>query len=161
MTSVINHAVRFALHASLALFLTLAVSQLSVAQIFNSSPDDSESTNTVGGTPQMYEDAEVKQTAWPSIPLPKISMPQISMPDMSVITGPVKSGYGKVSTGTKKAWEGTKEMFTFGKDNSPRKSSHSSQPKQGFWGRMFSPEPEEPNVPQTVGEWMSQPRLDP
>ncbi len=161
MTSVINHSVRYALHASLVLLLTLAVCQSSVAQIFNGSSGESESKSTVGGTPQMHADAEVKQTAWPSVPLPKISMPKISMPDMSVITGPVKSGYGKVTTGTKKAWEGTKEMFTFGKGNSTSQTSSSSQPKQGFWGRMFSPEPEEPNVPQTVGEWMSQPRLDP
>jgi hypothetical protein len=83
------------------------------------------------------------------------------MPDMSVVTGPVKSGYSKVTTGTKKAWEGTKEMFTFGDNESSSQTAANAQPKEGFWSRMFSKEPEKPSGPQTVGEWMSQPRLDP
>jgi hypothetical protein len=86
-------------------------------------------------------------------------MPKISMPDMSVITTPVKAGYGKVADGTKKAWEGTKEIFTFGKDSSA--STSQSQPKESMWKRMFSSEPDKNDGPQTVGEWMSQPRLDP
>jgi hypothetical protein len=104
-------------------------------------------------------DSEVKQTAWPSIPLPKITMPKISMPDMSVITTPMKAGYGKVTEGTKKAWEGTKEIFTFGKGDTAAVSH--SQPKESIWKRMFSSEPDKNDGPQTVGEWMAQPRLDP
>ncbi|MDZ4658643.1 MAG: hypothetical protein SH868_13790 [Bythopirellula sp.] len=112
-----------------------------------------------GGAPQMHQDAAVKQAAWPSIPMPKITMPKISMPDMSAITAPVKSGYSKVTAGTKNAWEGTKEMLTFGKGDSAAQAG--SQPKQGFWSKLFPSEPAKPDGPQTVGEWMSQPRLDP
>lgn len=105
----------------------------------------------------MRADSEVKQTAWPSIPLPKITLPTVTMPDMSVITAPVKSGYGKVSEGTRRAWEGTKEMFTFGQGNSAPAAR--SQPQPSFWKRMFTSEPEKNDGPQTVGEWMAQPRL--
>lgn len=107
------------------------------------------------------QDSEVKQTSWPSLPLPKITMPKISMPDMSTVTAPFKSGYSKVTAGTKSAWEGTKEMFSFGKnDASAAKAQAGGQEKQGFWQRLISNEPEKPDGPQTVGEWMSQPRLD-
>lgn len=146
--------------ASLAFGVALFCSQIVQAQILNSQPSGTH--QSVGGTPQMHQDPEVRQSSWPSIPLPKISMPKVSMPDFSPITNPFKSGYQKVSSGTKKAWEGTKEMLTFGGE-SPSQSApkQSAQDKQGFWSRMFSSEPEQPSGPQTVGEWMAQPRLDP
>jgi hypothetical protein len=144
---------RFASRFVVAVALTVVMNQLAAAQIFGGSDNKT--------APPVRQDSEVKQTAWPSIPLPKISMPKISMPDMSVVTGPVKSGYSKVTTGTKKAWEGTKEIFTFGDGESASQTAAGSQPREGFWSRMFSKEPEKPSGPQTVGEWMSQPRLDP
>jgi hypothetical protein len=148
-------------HLSLAITVSLALCQAGEAQIFNGSPPTAEEQPTVGGTPQMRQDSEVKQTAWPSIPLPKISMPSISMPDMSAITAPVKSGYSKMATGTKKVWEGTKEMFTFGKNDAPTQTvaRTSAQSEPGFWERLTSPAPKK-DGPQTVGEWMAQPRLD-
>lgn len=142
--------------------ITFALVFCHMAQPTSLSAQSTGAPEAVGGTPQMYEDSEVRQTGWPSIPLPKITMPKVSMPDMSSITGPVKSGYQKVSTGTARAWEGTKEMFTFGgEESSPSGSRQSAQQKQGFWSKMFTSEPEPSSGPQTVGEWMSQPRLDP
>ena len=109
----------------------------------------------------MHQDPEVEQTGWPSLPLPKITMPRltmpkVSMPDMGTVTKPVKASFGKISSGTKKAWEGTKEIFTFGGHKEPQPA----ESNQGFWKRLFSSEPEQPSGPQTVGEWMAQPRLD-
>ena len=152
--------VRHVFLSSLTLTFLLVACQSGAAQVLTGS---SSKSGAPGGAPQMHQDSAVKQTAWPSIPLPKITMPKISMPDMSAITAPIKSGYSKVATGTKNAWEGTKEMFTFGKGDSAAQPAArtSSQQKQGFWGKMFSSEPAKPDGPQTVGEWMSQPRLDP
>jgi hypothetical protein len=144
----------FARRLFVAVALTVVMSDFAAAQVFGGSENKT-------APPALHQDSEVKQTAWPSIPMPKISMPKISMPDMSVVTGPVKSGYSKVTSGTKKAWEGTKEMFTFGDGESAQQTAAASEPKQGFWSRMFSKEEEKPSGPQTVGEWMSQPRLDP
>jgi hypothetical protein len=145
---------RYLSHSSLALIFALATGEISSAQIFNAGENSSASNHT-----SMKMDSEVKQSSWPSIPLPKITMPQVSMPDMSIITTPVKSGYDKVTAGTKKAWEGTKEIFTFGKgDSAPARRS---QPKASIWQRMFSTEPDKKDGPQTVGEWMAQPRLEP
>lgn len=141
---------------SFMLVLWSATCTVSSAQIFTGS-DDGPTAN-----PAVHKDPAVQQTAWPSIPLPKITMPKVSMPDMSLITTPVKAGFGKITSGTKKAWEGTKEIFTFGKgDSNPSAGPQDSQPKKSFWGKIFSSEPEPQDGPQTVGEWMSQPRLDP
>lgn len=135
-------------HFSLILAFTSALCVPSNAQLLGG-----------GNNSNVKVDTEVKQTSWPSIPLPRITMPKIYMPDMSAITTPVKAGYGKVAEGTKKAWEGAKEIFTFGRDNST--SAAQTQPKESIWKRMFSSEPEKNDGPQTVGEWMAQPRLDP
>jgi hypothetical protein len=139
--------------SSLVIACMFAICAPGNAQIFSGGEKSSASSGSV------KIDPEVKQTAWPSIPLPKISMPKISMPDMSVITTPVKAGFGKVTDGTRKAWEGTKEIFTFGKGDSA--AATRSQPKESFWKRMFTSEPDKNDGPQTVGEWMAQPRLDP
>ena len=143
----------------LAIFFVLTTAQLQ-AQIINA-PSEAKSSTPIGGAPQMYHDTQVKQTGWPSIPMPKITMPKITMPDMTYITAPIKSGYTKVSTGTKKVWEGTKEMFTFGGGDKQASTSQSTQPPHGFWGSLFSSEPKQDEGPKTVGEWMAQPRLEP
>ena len=109
----------------------------------------------------------VKQTVWPKITMPKVTMPKVtmpkmSMPDLSKVLSPVSVGFEKVSTGSKKAWEGTKEIFSFGKTNNPALvgTTRTTQPEQSIWKKMIGRDPE-PAAPQTVGEWMSQPRLDP
>lgn len=147
---------RHAFLSSIILTILLSACPTVTAQAIKAS---SGKNGAPGGAPQMHQDSAVKQAAWPSIPMPKITMPKISMPDMSAITAPVKSGYSKVTAGTKNAWEGTKEMLTFGKGDSAGQTS--SQQKPGFWGKLFPSAPAEPDGPQTVGEWMSQPRLDP
>jgi len=137
------------------------------AQVINShasqhSPAVHASAGEISG---MQDDEGVTQATWLGIPLPRISMPQISMPtismpDMTPVTAPVKSGLNKVAMGTRSAWEGTKEMFSF--TNNSTQTRHYTQP-QGptFWQRLFGHGPQQPQGPQTVGEWMSQPRLDP
>lgn len=130
------------------------------AQLFGAQEDKTESHKTVGGTPQMREDPDVNQATWAGIPMPTLTMPKLSMPDMSSVTAPFKSGYNKVSAGTKNAWEGTKEMFSFGNGANTQRAN-SSQRKQGFWERLTTPDPPKNDGPQTVGEWMSQPRIDP
>lgn len=138
---------RFVSHSSLVLICMIAFCANSHAQLLG------------GGGSTVKADPAVKQASWPSIPLPKITMPKVSMPDMSVVTTPVKAGYSKVAEGSKKAWEGTKEIFTFGNGNSAPAAR--SQPKESIWKRMFSSEPDKKDGPQTVGEWMAQPRLEP
>lgn len=119
-----------------------------------------------GGPASMPQSGAVEQTGWgipmPKITMPKITMPKITMPSMATVTGPFKSGFGKVSLGTRKAWEGTKEMFSFGKNRttSTTRPATNSQQQPSFWHRLLAREPE-PQVPQTVGEFMRQSRLDP
>src|SRR5690606_6458687 len=120
-------------------------------------PQEPETVQHATTTPSDEVDTNVKQTSWPMIPLPRVTMPQISMPDMSPITSPVKSGFGKLSSGTKKAWEGTKEMFSWGRSDASQQA-RAAEPEESIWSRMFGTAPKEPNGPQTVGEWMAQPR---
>ena len=110
---------------------------------------------------------EVEQTSWPKITMPKITMPKITtpkatMPDFSKMMSPVNAGYQKVTAGSKKAWEGTKEMFPFGESSNPSTNTPptTTLPKQSFLQKLIGRSPE-PAAPQTVGEWMSQPRIDP
>lgn len=150
---------------TLSALLVFSLACRAEGQVFNpiSSPPDS-TVQPAGGV-SAPTDGEVEQATHsgfplPKITLPKITMPKVTMPKMDSITGPVKSGFGKVSDGTKKAWEGTKEMLSFG--NKPTGSSPqvASAEKTPFWKRMIVRE-SEPQVPQTVGEFMSQPRLNP
>ena len=157
-------------------FVLIVIGQATVlsAQVFNApTPEPMAAVQQAGGTTSAAQTGAVRQTgaveesSWsgvplPKITLPKITMPKMTMPNMSSVTGPVKSGFSKVSSGTKKAWEGTKEMFSFANKRSSSTSSSRSrgQKKPSFWSRLIVRETE-PRVPQTVGEFMSQPRLDP
>jgi hypothetical protein len=110
------------------------------------------------------------QTPWSWIKMPKISMPKIEMPKMPADPlAPVKASAHKVGDGAKKAWEGTKELFTFGKpateepaarvaSRTPTGATTEGQPS--LWQKMFGAK-EKPREPQSVAEWMNQPRLDP
>ncbi len=129
-----------------------------------------------GGPVAVAPTGAVEQTGWgplmpklampkitmPKITMPKLTMPQMAMPSMDAMTGPFKSGLGKVTSGTKKAWEGTKEMFTFGQNQSTSSTGRNvaGEQKPSFWNRLLAKQPE-PRGPQTVGEFMSQPRLNP
>jgi hypothetical protein len=98
----------------------------------------------------------------PKITMPKIEMPKIEMPKMPADPlAPVKSSARKVSDGTKKAWEGTKELFTFGGNKTAdqptdRVASRTDQPS--LWSRMFGGADEQQREPQTITDWMAQPR---
>jgi len=110
-------------------------------------------------------ESEAEPSPWGWLTMPKITMPKIEMPKMPADPlAPVKASAKKVSDGANKAWEGTKELFTFG----PSKSAASPPPKTpevkspSMWQRMFGGEKkEEPEGPRTVAEFMAQPRLDP
>ena len=138
------------------------------AQILPSMPPQSTSNvQQAGGDVDGGASGEVQQTGWPKLTLPKVTMPKVtmpnlSMPDMSKMLSPVSSGFQKISAGSQKAWAGTKEMFSFGKTQSASRTSNprAKQPNQSIWQRLIGRSPE-PAAPQTVGEWMSQPRLDP
>lgn len=93
------------------------------------------------------EPAATTPTGWlsmPKITMPKLTMPKIEMPKLpSDPLAPFKAGARKVSDGAKKAWEGTREMFSFGGE----KTAAAKKPTA--------------EQPQTVAEFMAQPRLDP
>lgn len=103
---------------------------------------------------------EVKQTGWPGIPMPKLTLPKLELPSMAAVTKPLKLGANKIKAGTKKAWEGTKDIFSITKRKVTPRAQRAQQPKKSFWKRLLVRETE-PQVPQTVGEFMSQPKLLP
>jgi len=78
------------------------------------------------------------------------------------LLSPFAAGYAKVSTGVKKAWEGTVDLFSVfqKKKVSAPVARSASKPKNSFWQRLTARK-QESKVPQTVGEFMSQPRLNP
>jgi hypothetical protein len=108
---------------------------------------------------------EPAASPWGWLKMPTITMPKISMPKMPADPlAPIKTSARKVGDGTKKAWEGTKEIFTFGgskKDESAtRVASNGESPS--LMQRMFGGGEEEKPAegPATVGEWMSQSRVE-
>ncbi len=159
--------------------ILLVISQMTVsrAQVFNPPTAQPEAgvqqagvqqagVQQAGGPATVAQTSAVEQTGWgiplPKITMPKITMPKVTMPSMETVTGPFKSGFGKVSSGTKKAWEGTKEMFSVGQNKTATTTRRSAktQEKPSFWHRLLVRE-SEPRAPQTVGEFMRQKRLDP
>jgi hypothetical protein len=117
-----------------------------------------------GAAAAAEETTPTPNSPWGWLQMPKVTMPKITMPKMPADAfAPVKASAKKVGDGTKKAWEGTKEIFTLGgKAEKPAAGAPAAAPKEPFWKRMFGgEEKKEPEGPQTVAEWMSQPRLDP
>lgn len=145
--------------------LLLSWTNTTNAQVFNSSPAPSQTPVQPAGGAAATPTGEVQQTGWgipmPKITMPKITMPKIEMPKMETVTGPFKSGFAKMSAGSKKAIEGAKEMMSFGRNESPPTGSRASRQKQPSLWQKLTARKSEPQVPQTVGEFMSQPRLDP
>lgn len=104
---------------------------------------------------------------WGWLKMPTITMPKITMPKMPADPlAPIKTSARKVGDGTKKAWEGTKEIFTFGGSKSaepagPAERVASKGESPSLWSRMFGEKQAEPaEGPATVGEWMSQSRVE-
>jgi len=159
---------RATLSQLLAVGILLALATQSPAQILPAPADPpSQEIRQAGGGLAAAEEARagVQQTSWPKVTLPKITMPtftmpKMTMPDMSQMFSPISAGFQKVSAGSKKAWEGTKEMFTFGSGSDDSFGAATrAPPKPSIWQRLISRSPE-PAAPQTVGEWMSQPRIE-
>jgi hypothetical protein len=94
--------------------------------------------------------------------MPKITMPKIEMPKMPADPlAPVKASARKIGDGSRKAWEGTKELFTFGGGKTPSQPTErvASRPDQpSLWSRMFGGAEPQQREPQTVADWMAQPR---
>jgi len=118
--------------------------------------------------------SRVSPASWiPRVTLPKIALPSITMPRLPklwpsaengddsspALLAPVAAGAKKITSGAKKAWEGTKDILSFKSDKRNSSKKRREKPKPSIWKRMFTPA--EPTVPQTMGDWMSQPRLEP
>jgi hypothetical protein len=102
---------------------------------------------------------------WGWLKMPSITMPKVAFPKMPADPlAPIKSSARKVSDGTKRAWEGTKEMFTFGgsKKEEPAARVATAGESPSMFQRMFGGGSEEKPAqgPATVGEWMAQPRVE-
>ncbi|MCA9260962.1 MAG: hypothetical protein KDA61_17225 [Planctomycetales bacterium] len=96
----------------------------------------------------------------PKITLPKITMPKITMPKMETSPmEPIRASARKIGDGSKKAWEGAKEILTFGRSSDPAESQTTSRPQPSIWKRMFGGEEQADSGPQTIGEFMSGERL--
>ncbi|NOY41322.1 MAG: hypothetical protein GXP26_05740 [Planctomycetes bacterium] len=105
----------------------------------------------------------VEQTSWPSVLLPKITFPKITMPrlwpstedDRPALLAPFVVGASKVSQGMRKAWEGTKDIFSAGSGNGTSPAPRGPS----FWQRLIGQASADyDDGPQTVGEFMSQKR---
>ncbi len=161
---------------AVALGLLVAAGQVAVvdAQVIDALSTTGEGVQTAAGSAETEEEqGGFLPVSWPSVSLPKISMPKITMPkismpkwptnaDGSAISplAPITAGTSKVSAGTKKAWEGAKEMLSFGSKEEATHStlSAASSDEPSFWQRMTGRQPE-PEGPQTVAEFMAQPRV--
>lgn len=91
--------------------------------------------------------------------MPKITMPTLTMPKvLSNPLAPFKAGAKKVTDGTKRAWEGTKEIF-HGGDKAADGSVSRQEPQPSMWKRMFGGgEKPQDDGPQTIAQFMAQPR---
>ncbi len=151
--------------------------QVADAQIINASlPTSSEGVQTAAGNAKTGEEqGEFLPVSWPSVSLPRITMPQFTMPQITMpqITmpkwptnadgsavspfAPITAGASKISAGTRKVWEGAKEMIGFGsRSEAAQLAASPSEPS--FWQRMTGREPE-PTGPRTIAEFMAQPRV--
>jgi hypothetical protein len=138
---------------ALTLIVVFAAPRLGIAQ------------SGVAGSPETIaqEDAGASASPWGWIKMPKITMPKITMPQMPADPlAPVKASGRKVADGTRRAWDGVKELLTFGGEKQADQPSArvASNPQPSIWQRMFGGAEEEPQGPQSVAEWMSQPRVD-
>jgi hypothetical protein len=134
------------------LILAASMPHLAEAQTPSSSPVGYVGESEVTPTP----------SPWGWLKMPKITMPKIEMPKMPADPlAPVKNSARKIGDGTKRAWEGTKELFTFGGSKTAEQPAArvASRPEQpSIWSKMFGSAEPETNEPQTVADWMSQPR---
>ncbi|WP_428306105.1 hypothetical protein [Lacipirellula sp.] len=107
---------------------------------------------------------EESASPWGWMKMPTMTMPKISWPKMPADPlAPIKSSAKKVSDGGKKAWEGTKEIFTGGKsDEQPATRVADASASPSWWERMTGggEKKQEPEGPATINEWMAQKRVE-
>jgi hypothetical protein len=147
-------AVARLLFSTLGIIAVLAAPRHAAAQAAGATTATAPATEEITPTP----------SAWSWIKMPKITMPKIEMPKMPADPlAPVKTSARKVGDGAKKAWEGTKELLTFGpKETADQPAARvASREQPSLWSRMFGSAEPEPEGPQSVAEWMNQPRIDP
>jgi hypothetical protein len=155
---------------SLGLLVALNQTVVVDAQVFNASlPTTDGGVQTAEVSEQPGEEKSgFLPVSWPSVSLPKVSMPKIKMPkwptntDGSAVSPftPISAGASKLSAGTRKAWAGTMGFFSFDKDEEAQlpSAASSSSTEPSFWERMTGKTPQ-PEGPQTVAEFMTQPRV--
>ncbi|BBO35066.1 hypothetical protein [Lacipirellula parvula] len=106
---------------------------------------------------------EESASPWGWMKMPTVTMPKISWPKMPADPlAPIKSSAKKVSDGGKKAWEGTKEIFTGGKSEQPATSVADASASPSWWERLTGggEKKQEPEGPATINEWMAQKRVE-
>lgn len=125
------------------------------------------SSSAVGQEPTAsgYGEADITPTEeagpWSWLKKPSITMPKITFPKMPADPlAPVKNSAKKVQNGAKTAWEGTKELFTFGGSKESQPAARVASKEPSLWEKMFGDKKQEPEGPQSVTEWMSQPRVE-
>jgi len=168
---------RFSFTMLLGCCFAIGPVQFSLAQILDapSQTPPTQSTIPQPTTPAQVQQAgtvadelaNVEQTSWSGFALPKITMPKLwpsTVDDRPALLSPFVSGATKVSDGAKKAWEGTKDIFSVGASSETSATRAPSAPPQpSFWQKLIgrAPQKEFDDGPQTVGELMSQKRLLP
>ena len=130
--------------------------------------------------PSQYLDEPTDDSTggWPNVHLPEVRWRPLwsrpSDPQQGLLNGPIKrvraAGRNTVQA-TRSAWNTTVDKFKWGgtaarEQQYARRQQQLQQQQQaaggqqqpGFWDRLFGTEPEEPDGPRTVVEWMAQDR---
>ena len=137
-----------------------------------------ESTPKVAADPPQYLDEPMADSAggWPNVHLPEIRWRPLwsrqGDPQQGVFNAPidrVRAAGRNTAQATRTAWNGTVDKFKWGgtsardeqfarRQQQLQQQAASGQQQPGFWNRLFGTEPEEPEGPKTVVEWMAQDR---
>ena len=142
---------------AIAMFLATSAQ----GQIINESLSGSSAVQPGATHAAEQEPAASGPFSWmvPKVTLPKISMPKIEMPKMPTNAfAPVKASAQKVKDGARKAWEGTKEILTFGRGSGEPSARVASRQQPSMMQRMFGSGESTESQPQTMAEFISQPR---
>ena len=141
----------------LGMILTAAVALALHEQAFAEGPVD----DGIGPTAEASDQAS-SPSPWGWVKMPKITMPKIEFPKMPADPlAPLKTSARKVSDGSKRMFEGTKELFTGGsKAEQPAARVASQGEAPSLWQRMFGAKQPVDEGPRTIGEWQNQPRVE-
>lgn len=132
----------------------------------------------VSDPPQYLDEPMDDSTGgWPNVHLPELRWRPLwsreGDPQPGVLNGPlnrVRTAGRNTVQATRSAWNGTVDKFKWGGTSAREEQfarrqqqlreqqAANSQQQPGFWDRLFGTEPEEPDGPKTVVEWMAQDR---